>query len=245
MNNPDNVKIPLIIHQIWSGVEEPLPQYFEILSKTWKHDYPDWKYEFWDNERMNKFIIENYPEYWERYNKFQYNIQRWDAIRYLILNQMGGMYVDFDYESIQPLDPLLLDKTCCFSQEPISHYRNTGVKSFTFNNALILSTPNHFFMKKIITEVFSEKNISKRCENKAQTVFETTGPFVINKVYKNLTKEEMSQVHLIPPEFVSPFDFIQSRLYRNNIINLDLESSLRKAYAVHYFLGAWIPSKET
>lgn len=40
------MEIPLIIHQIWSGIKEPLPQYFENLGKTWKYDYPDWKYEF-------------------------------------------------------------------------------------------------------------------------------------------------------------------------------------------------------
>lgn len=37
--------IPKIIHQIWSGLDECLPNYFETLGKTWKYDYPDWKYE--------------------------------------------------------------------------------------------------------------------------------------------------------------------------------------------------------
>jgi mannosyltransferase OCH1-like enzyme len=98
------MRIPKIIHQIWSGIDEPLPKNFENLGKTWKYHYSDWKYEFWDNDRMNKFITENYPEYWEKYHKLKYNIQRWDVIRYLILNKMGGMYIDFDYESIKPMD---------------------------------------------------------------------------------------------------------------------------------------------
>ena len=63
-----NINIPQIIHQIWSGIDEPLPTHFKMLGETWKYDYPDWKYEFWDNERMNGFIIEHYPQYWEKYN---------------------------------------------------------------------------------------------------------------------------------------------------------------------------------
>jgi len=43
-----------------------------------KH-HPDWQYEFWDNDRINSFIKECYSPYWNTYNNFQYNIQRWDA----------------------------------------------------------------------------------------------------------------------------------------------------------------------
>ena len=34
--------IPKIIHQIWSGVDEPLPEYFSVLGETWKKYHPDW-----------------------------------------------------------------------------------------------------------------------------------------------------------------------------------------------------------
>lgn len=73
----------------------PLPKHFETLGKTWRYYYPDWKYELLDNDRLNKFVVDNYPEYWLKYNKFKYNIQRWDIIRNLILNKIGGIYVDF------------------------------------------------------------------------------------------------------------------------------------------------------
>ncbi|WP_246867052.1 glycosyltransferase [Parabacteroides distasonis] len=33
-------------------------------------------------------------------------MQRWDAIRYLILYRMGGMYVDFDYQSLERMENL-------------------------------------------------------------------------------------------------------------------------------------------
>lgn len=236
------LRCPQIIHQIWSGIDGPLPQKFKLLSETWKYDYPDWRYEFWNNQRIRSFMQERYPHYWGMYCKFPYNIQRWDAIRYLILKDIGGMYVDFDYESIHSLDVLIQDKTCCFSMENPFHCKTpTSSYFFVFNNALMLSIPNHPFMNKIVEEVFSEENVCKEYVDKIHTVFKTTGPFVINQLYNGLTEEEKSQIYLIPAKFVSPFNYQQTRMIRNGAINHVLEKYLLDAYAVHYYLGAWIP----
>ena len=77
--------IPKIIHQIWSGIDGPLPAAAQLLGNTWKRDYPEWEYRVWDNQMMNDFVQEHYPQYWTVYQQFPYNIQRWDAIRYLPL----------------------------------------------------------------------------------------------------------------------------------------------------------------
>lgn len=239
------LEIPHIIHQIWSGLDEPLPKRFEILGKTWKYDYPTWKYEFWDNERMNTFVQQKFPQYWDNYCKFPYDIQRWDAIRYLILKEVGGMYVDFDYESVRPLDELTQDKTCCFSMEPASHYkRQEADKAFTFNNAMMLSVPNHEFMNKIVEQIFQDDNVIRKEDSKAFTVFKTTGPFILNQLYNQQTDEEKKQIYLIPSDFVSPYDYKQVEMVRNNIVTKYLEDRLVNAYAIHHYLGAWIPKKE-
>jgi len=100
------MKIPKVIHQIWSGIDGPLPKHFQILGETWKRDYPNWEYIRWDNKMMEDFVRKHYPEHWDVYIKYPYNVQRWDAIRYLILDKFGGMYIDFDYESIEPMNQL-------------------------------------------------------------------------------------------------------------------------------------------
>ena len=149
------MRIPKVIHQIWSDIDRPLPEHFKTLGETWRKSYPDWEYIQWNNDMMNTFIKECYPEYWNIYNEFPYNVQRRDAIRYLILYQIGGMYVDFDYESLKPIDELIGDKICCFALEPDSH-RLVFKKDVeqVLNNALMLSSPRHPFMKKIIDNIF-------------------------------------------------------------------------------------------
>ncbi|AYD49052.1 glycosyltransferase family 32 protein [Arachidicoccus soli] len=237
-------EIPHIIHQIWSGIDEPLPNHFKILGETWKYHYPDWHYEFWDNKRINIFIEENFPQYRKKYNRFKYNIQRWDVIRYLILKKIGGMYIDFDYESIKPLTELTQNKTCCFSMEPASHYKNNDKYPCKFNNALMLSQPENFFINKIVEHVFSDENINKvDIKDKTLAVFETTGPLMLNRLFNDLPQEEANLIYLIPARFVSPIDYLQSRLIRHNVANDQMGNCLKDAFAVHYFLGAWIYEK--
>lgn len=231
-------KIPKIIHQIWSGIDGPLPEHFKMLGDTWKLNYPDWKYEFWNNVRMNEYIHQFYPQYWNIYSKFPYNVQRWDAIRYLILYKAGGMYVDVDYESLQPIDELIRDKQCCFAQEPPYHCDMVG-KNLAFNNALMLSISNHPFMKKIIQYVFSEKTLAVKPIPKAVCVMNTTGPWMLLNQYEHLSAKEKDDVYLIPHKYVTPFNMIQAQQVREGIENEKFEDLLNEAYAVHYYFGEW------
>jgi len=232
------MQIPKIIHQIWSGIYEPLPEHFQTLGNTWKSHYPAWQYEFWDNDRMENFVKEHYPEYWDIYSGFPYNIQRWDAIRYLILYKIGGMYVDFDYESLKPMDDLLKDKTCCFALEPEYQYRFFK-KNIMFNNALMASVPNHPFMKKLIERSLSHKSLNYKKEPKRNCVLNTTGPFMMIDLYEKLYITEKQEIYLIPSKYVTPLDGFQSKEYLRGIRNKHFDEALFQAYAVHYFISAW------
>ena len=233
-------KIPKIIHQIWSGVDGPLPNFFKTLGDTWKRDYPDWEYRLWDNARMNDFVQSYYPQYMDIYSRFPYHVQRWDAIRYLILHKIGGMYVDFDYESIRPIEKLIGGKTCCFAQEPLSEHDILNYKRVNrmFNNAMMLSVPGHPFMDKVIEAVFREGNLS--CQGaKAICVLKTTGPWMLVDTYNGLGKAEKSGIYLLPTKHVTPFNIDQARRFVAGERSQELEDCLEKAYAVHYFIGGW------
>ena len=238
-------KIPKIIHQIWSETYKPLPEWFKELGETWKEDYPDWEYMFWDNDAMDKFIKEHYPQHMDIYSRFPYDIQRWDSIRYLILNKIGGMYVDCDYESICNMEELIKDKSCCFALEPELHSGAFGrtKKEQVFCNALMLSEPGHPFMKKIIETVFTEKMLVHE-GIKEVCVLNTTGPWLISDLYYGLTQQEQEQIYLIPAKYVTPFTLPQARRFRMGEMSEELEDCLKEAYAVHYFFSEWITTKD-
>ncbi|MDD3038466.1 glycosyltransferase family 32 protein [Bacteroides sp.] len=232
--------IPKIIHQIWSGVDEPLPEHLRTLGETWKEHHPDWSYEFWDNNRITSFIKQYYPNYWDVYCSFQYNIQRWDAIRYLILDKIGGMYVDFDTECLASHNDLLKGKTCCFSMEPKEHAKPFNC-DFFFNNALMASVPEHPFMKKIVNTVFKYKRPNTEVSSWTKRVLEiflTTGPLLLIRLYEEYPNKNM--VYLIPSKFVSPFTADEVTLIKQGSESEELEKKMDEAYSIHYFFNAWV-----
>jgi mannosyltransferase OCH1-like enzyme len=228
-------KIPKIIHQIWIG--KPLPNALKELGDTWKEHHPAWEYRLWNEDDILGFIIEYFPEYMDSYHSFNYDIQRLDAIRYLILYKIGGMYVDFDYDCLKNIEPLLNGKTCCFAMEPDIHAKLFN-KEMIFNNALMASAPAHLFFKRVIEEVFSKKTPYNDSLDKMEYVLNTTGPWMLKKLYN--TFGDKNDIYLIPEEFVSPFNKMEAQAVINGARTQHLEEKLKEAYAVHYFLGTWL-----
>lgn len=151
------MKIPRIIHQLYENPNgsSNVPENLKSLSETWISNHPDWEYRFWDKKAMNDFLESFFPELVSRYHSFPFNVQRWDAIRYLILYRIGGMYVDMDYECMEPFDELLGGNTCCLGLEPARH-SSSFKKPYIVGNALMACIPEHNFFKSIINHVFSD-----------------------------------------------------------------------------------------
>jgi len=147
------LKIPRIIHQIYfdmSGV----PEHLSVISQTWKDKHPAWEYRFWNQKNVEQFMESDFPDLLPLYRSFPMDVQRWDFVRYLILYRYGGLYVDMDYECIEPMDSLLWNTTCCMGLEPATHalrYR----KKFIVGNALMASVPGHGYFDRIIKDISS------------------------------------------------------------------------------------------
>lgn len=226
-------QVPKIIHQIWSGIDEPLPIHFKRLGDTWKKHHPGWEYRLWDNQSMNEFMLKYYPHYWETYNSFRYDVQRWDAIRYLILDKIGGLYVDFDSECLKPLDKLIEGKQCCFSLEPEEHQRMYDTELY-FNNALMASVPEHPFMKIVIEKTFGYNPDDAN----AGDVLATTGPLMLVDLYIHYEKKE--EIYLIPPEYTSPLTKRECIERIRGHESEEIRSKLNETYSIHYFANGWV-----
>lgn len=229
--------IPKNIHQIWSEKYELLPEALEILGQTWKNNHLDWNYIYWNEKAILAFLNEYYPNYLDRYHAFVYDIQRWDAIRYLILLHFGGIYVDFDYECLKNLEPLLKNVNCCFAMEPAEH-TSQDTPSPYFNNALMGCTPGHLFMHEIVNYVFEDQRcMTGSKDHKCNFVLASTGPVMLSTLYQSSSHK--NEILLLPAKNVSPFTYFESRAYLNGEENEVLDNKLEEAYAVHYFLNSW------
>lgn len=226
--------IPLIFHQIYEGRDGSSPSDVLIrISKTWMKNNPDYKYQFWDYKKIDQFLSEFYPDFIAVYNSFQYEVQRWDAIRYLILYHFGGVYVDLDYECLKSIESIVENKVCCLGMEPQDHCRIHN-REYIVGNAFMAVEPENIFFKSILEEI---SNISTSNTDKFYDVLETTGPFMMTDLYKSYVDKK--SISLIPAEQVAPLSVGEVRMLVKGKVTDEISAKIEKAYAIHYFFGSW------
>ncbi len=94
---PDETyRIPPVIHHIWIG-EKPFPEKYKSWQKTWQ-SIPGWRYKLWTDKEVENFPLINKDLYYSEKNIGA----RADILRMEILYREGGLYVDTDFECLQP-----------------------------------------------------------------------------------------------------------------------------------------------
>jgi mannosyltransferase OCH1-like enzyme len=93
--------IPKIIHQINIG-SKPISQQTLKWMQSWKDYNPQWEYTLWDNAQISSLDLVNKPSL-DRCNNLS---EKSDILRFEILYQFGGLYVDTDFQCLKSLDSL-------------------------------------------------------------------------------------------------------------------------------------------
>jgi hypothetical protein len=129
--------IPRILHQIWLG-DEPFPEQFEGYRQSWIRNHPDWDFRFWAEDDLPRGLVR--PEVYERIRS---PVERSDILRLELLNREGGVYIDADFESLRPLDPLIegVDFFCAY------------LRPDRVNTAIIGSVPGHPLLVRALDEM--------------------------------------------------------------------------------------------
>ena len=92
--------IPKIIHHTWIG-NDPLPDGARDMIAKWRQHHPGWEMRLWTRDNLPP--MQNRALYDSRKN----TAHRADILRYELMHQFGGVYVDMDMECQQPLDDLI------------------------------------------------------------------------------------------------------------------------------------------
>lgn len=94
--------IPKVIHYIWIG-GNPEPKLLQKCKKSWKKYCPDYEIKRWDESNLD---LSKY-----QFAKDAYDAKKWafasDVIRFDVLNEFGGVYLDTDVELLKPIDEFL------------------------------------------------------------------------------------------------------------------------------------------
>lgn len=166
--------IPKIIHQTWKT--ENIPEEWRDSVKSCKKVLKGFKYILWTHKTMDEFVKNEYPDFYKTYISYQYDIQRCDAFRYLVLYKYGGIYYDLDIICKQKFDNLM-------------KYDLVFVKSMSLNmghlaNYFYMSKPKHPFFKYSIEQLEKTKDKYKNLGKHFHVMYSTGPTFLTENVKK-------------------------------------------------------------
>ncbi len=166
-----------------------------VLNQTWKTaDIPDqWKASYdscqtvlasytkklWTHDDMEEFVKINYPDIYDTYMGYKYDIQRCDAFRYMLMYKNGGIYLDLDIACKLSIEDLLSNDIVLSRSSNVGKY---------FTNALLMTVPNHPFFRFVIDHLFEYKD-SHMFLGKHLHVMNSTGPIFLTKMFDKYVKE--------------------------------------------------------
>lgn len=211
-----NQQIPKIVHQIWLGKE--MPQLEKQLTAQVKNQLgSDWEYMLWTDtdihniKSLNTELFFNTPNFG----------QRSDLLRYAILNDIGGVYMDTDFILYRDINELLdLEFICGVA------YDNYP----SLFNGLICSIPNSTLTKSLLV---MDRELMY---NDGMALMDSTGPFFLTrKVFSHIVDND--NILVLPNSFFYPFpNFDRSRQQGNDYKNYITPTT----FCCHMWSSSWM-----
>jgi len=97
--------VPRVLHVSWAT--QALPAFAQTYLETWRAHHPTWRVARWTDATMRDFVRRRFPGRLAAYDAFPNAVNRADVFRYMILFEIGGVYVDLDVEALRSIEPLL------------------------------------------------------------------------------------------------------------------------------------------
>ncbi|MGY3054247.1 mannosyltransferase OCH1-like enzyme [Pedobacter sp. UYEF25] len=167
--------IPKIIHQTFKTANLPFITRWHIAK--FKRKNPEYKYEFYDDERIIKFLTEEYNEdTLSLYKQINIGAAKADFFRYALLLKKGGVYLDVDSGLNVALDSFILPT----DEAIISAERNPGL----FVQWALIFNKDHPFLKKTFDLVCDNIRTNKYPND----VHQMTGPTVYTEAINQVLK---------------------------------------------------------
>lgn len=198
-------RIPKIVHQIWLG--SPLPEEYYAWQKSWLEKHPTWEYKLWTDDDIAGLHLIN-QKFFDEAKSFG---EKANILRYEILHQFGGLYVDTDFECLKLLD--LFNHSCDFYAG--LEYPQRSKMFFIVGNALLAARPGHpliFAMIENIKYHWHEDEQVKRSgthyitqiiKNHIDTVDGINMIFPANMFYPWAGREASDRLNSIKPETIA------------------------------------------
>jgi|GEM_PF-438705 len=227
-----NFRIPKTIHFIWLGPAN-FPRESVENVRTWIAHHPDWVVKYWtDRQRpppcsmMEVHYVSDFPfsRLREQYEDSTNWAEKSDILRYEILFQEGGVYVDHDANCLRPFHGLNkgYDFYACLELP----HPEVDELTITAGIGIIGSRPHHPIIKGCIDFVENKwQEVSKNFffndpESKRERVLHRTYISMTHSLYENVDKPGNNDI-------VFPASYFYAK------------GPLPSLYSQHFYGGKW------
>lgn len=161
-------KIPQVVHFVWLGPKHFPPESVDNM-RTWIAQHPQWTVKLWtDRSRpapcngIQIIDVSNFSfvKLKRQYDESENWAEKSDILRYEILFQEGGVYVDHDVSCLKPFDGMHRGYHFYCALEP-PHEPFVG-RNVTCGNAVIGSRPHHPTMEAVIDHIAHKWDVLKK-----------------------------------------------------------------------------------
>ena len=190
-----------LVHQIWIGPKPP-PQIWMETVKQFCADFGH-QYKLWDNQEVQTLNLSSYPGISNLYEFYLHSTtkDKWaaqaDILRYIILYERGGIFVDADSAIVngKRFDRLLRE----FRTGILCGSEN---KDGLIANGVILTNQYNHIMKFAIDELplFVAENPNK-------PVWQQTGPSFITHIFRKYQLRYPNELIVVPKHWFYPMDW--------------------------------------
>lgn len=155
-------KIPKVIHFIWLG-PNPFPKESLENVRSWVDHHPNWTFKFWTDRRrplphqkmeLNLVADFKFTQLEDYFKESDNYAEKSDLLRYEILSQEGGLYVDHDVRCFKSFAPFNYNFDLYCGLEP--PHQPISSSSVSVNNNIIGVRPGHPVMKAAMDFVKSK-----------------------------------------------------------------------------------------
>lgn len=210
-------KIPKIVHQIWLGGDMPVAEQ-NMINQVKSTLSEDWIHMLWTERDIDK--LHNFKNI-NLFNETPNYGQKSDLLRYSILAEIGGVYMDTDFTLIKQFDELIdLDFFCGVSYD----------NSPSLFNGIIGCSPNNELINDLL---FLDRPLMY---HDAMKLMDSTGPFFLTrKVFNHILHNK--DILVLPNSFFYPLPNFE----RSKSLGPDYSSYLKtETICCHMWSSSWM-----
>lgn len=216
--------IPRIIHQIWLG-DKPIPEDQSRYIQGWRDKHPDWQYVLWTDA--------NLPQMQNRalFDASDNCGWRSDILRYEILQQIGGVYVDTDFECLKNIAPLV----ACANMVLGGTFPNQPMGGIGVENAFLAAAQGHPFIKVVI-RLMAERFEKSGPPTSIGDVIYWSGPGMLTEA---ITLYRSAPMNLTDDVFIAPSRCLYPVCIHQHQREPFDARWFSESFGIHHWKGQW------